>query len=186
MTCIAAIVENGVVHMAADSAGVGGLGLHVRRDRKIHRIGDMLIGFTSSFRMGQLIGYSLAPPLHDPKITTDRYMVTVFVDALRHVLKAGGYARVENNTETGGRFLVGYRGRLFIVDSDFQVGESVWPFGSVGCGDDLAKGALFATRNLGMTPAQRLAGALEAAEEFSAGVRGPWVMETLQAHEVTT
>lgn len=185
MTCIAAVIDNGAVHMAADSAGVGGLSLHVRRDRKIHRVGDMLIGFTSSFRMGQLLGYSLKPPLHDPKLSTDGYMVTVFVEELRRVLKAGGYAKVENNTETGGCFLVGYRGRLFTIHSDFQVSESVWPFAAVGCGEDLANGALFATRTSGMLPSQRLTGALEAAEEFSAGVRGPWVLETLPATEVT-
>ncbi len=54
MTCIAAVAHEGNVWMGADSAGVSGLALAVRRDPKIYRVGDFLFGFTSSFRMGQL------------------------------------------------------------------------------------------------------------------------------------
>lgn len=175
MTCIAAVTHNGTVWMGADSAGVAGLSLSVRRDPKIYRVGEFLFGFTSSFRMGQLLGYKFTPPQHHSEWDAGRYMATVFIDALRETLKAGGYARTDNGEEHGGTFLAGYRGRIFRVDSDFQVGENLHPFDAVGCGADLALGALHATSSV--APKERILLALEAAEAFSAGVRRPFIVE---------
>lgn len=180
MTCIAAVAHEGNVWMGADSAGVAGLSLAVRRDPKIYRVGDFLFGFTSSFRMGQLLGYKFTPPQHHSEWDAERYMTTVFIDSLRDTLKAGGYARTDNGAEVAGEFLVGYRGRIFRVCSDYQVGENVEPFDAVGCGAELALGALHATRD--KPPAARVGAALEAAEAFSAGVRRPFRVE--QTHNV--
>jgi hypothetical protein len=177
VTCIVAIAEGGNVWMGADSAGVAGLALSVRRDPKIYRVGDFLFGFTSSFRMGQLLGYKFTPPQHHSEWDIERYMITVFIDALRDTLKAGGYASTDNGAEVAGEFLVGYRGRIFRVCSDYQVGENVEQFDSVGCGAETALGALYATK--GGKPIDRLACALEAAEAFSAGVRRPFLVEFL-------
>ncbi|GAA4716378.1 hypothetical protein [Phytohabitans rumicis] len=46
---------------------------------------------------------------------------------------------------------------------------------AVGCGSDLALGALFATARTRMSPHRRVMVALQAAERFSAGVRGPFL-----------
>jgi hypothetical protein len=177
MTCIAALADGVNVWMGADSASVSGLALTLRRDPKIYRVGEMLIGFTSSFRMGQLLGYKFRPPVQDTEIGIEQYMTTRFVDALRETLKEGGYARNEGGAESAGTFLVGYRGRVFRVDSDYQVGENTVPYDAVGCGAELALGALYATPNLDSR--HRIEIALEAAEAFSAGVRRPWVIESL-------
>ena len=175
MTCIAAVAHEGNVWIGADSAGVAGLSLMIRRDPKIYRVGDFLFGFTSSFRMGQLLGYKFTPPQHHGEWDVERYMTTAFIDALRDTLKSGGYARTNNGAEEAGTFLVGYRGRIFRVESDYQVGESVEPFDAVGCGAEIALGALHATRD--KPPADRVGAALEAAEAFSAGVRRPFLVE---------
>ncbi len=175
MTCIAAVAHQGVVFMGADSAGLAGLSLSIRKDPKIYRVGEFLFGFTSSFRMGQLLGYKFSPPKHHSEWNSERYMATVFIDALRDTLKAGGYARTDNGAEVSGEFLVGYRGRIFRVCSDYQVGENSEPFDSVGCGADLALGALFASSD--KTPVDRVFMALQAAEAFSAGVRRPFRVE---------
>ncbi len=172
MTIIAAIAENGRVWMGADSAGVSGYSLTVRRDPKIYQVGELLFGFTSSFRMGQLLGHSFVAPLRDDALSPERFMSTVFIDAVRTTFKSGGYARVHDGEEAAGVFLVGYRGRIFRVESDYQVGESVENFDAVGCGADVALGALYVSRDL--DPVVRIHGALTAAEAFSAGVRGPF------------
>jgi hypothetical protein len=135
----------------------------------------MLIGFTTSFRMGQLLGYSLEVPDHDPQIPAERYMCTSFIDAVRKCLKDGGFAKVENATEAGGEFLVAYRGRIFRIYSDYHVGESTDDFDAVGCGEDIALGSLFSTRHALDTPIARLDLALNAAQQFSSGVRGPFL-----------
>lgn len=183
MTCIAAIAENGNVWMSADSAGVAGHQITVRRDPKIFRVEGLLIGYTSSFRMGQLLGYKLAPPEHKEGVSVEHYLHCELIDALRKTLKDGGYARTKDGCEEGGTFLLGYRGRLFRVDSDFQIGESALPFDAVGCGAELALGSMHATNvmNLSPSPSVRLFMALEAAEAFSSGVRRPFMLESLEA-----
>lgn len=187
MTCIAAITEGGRVYMAADSAGVAGLSLTVRADPKIYRIatsfGDMLFGFTSSFRMGQILGYHFEPPIHARNISTERYMVTSFIDAVRDLLKQHGFAKTQNNEDSGGTFLVGYRGMVFRICDDFQVGKNVVNYDAVGSGGEVALGSLYSTApnreelDQQLTARQRLQLALSAAEEFNAGVRGPFLFE---------
>lgn len=175
MTAIAGFCDGGKVWIGGDSAGVAGLDLTVRADSKVFRNGDFLFGFTSSFRMGQLLRYKFQPPKqHDQE--TYAFMVTAFIDAVRDCLKAGGYAEKEKEAERGGCFLVGYRGRLFRIGSDYQVGEPLDGYDAVGCGDNLSLGSLFATK--GMEPQRRMEIALQAAERHSAGVRGPFVMES--------
>lgn len=178
MTCIVGLVEQGTVYVGADSAGVSGLDIRVRADPKVFRVGSYLIGYTTSFRMGQLLRFGFAPPEQDPRHSDDEHMMTVFVDAVRERFKGGGYATVNNNVETGGTFLIGYRGRLYIVQQDYQVGVPVLPYDAVGCGADMALGALYATE--GGRPRDRVLLALQAAEQFSGGVRRPFVIEEVR------
>lgn len=178
MTAIVGLARRGKVYIGGDSAGVGGLSLTVRADAKVFRKGRYLFGFTTSFRMGQLIRYSLAAP--KPKGDLEAFMTTKFVDSLRKCLKDGGWARTEDEREEGGTFLVGVQGQLFTIHADYQVARSVDGFAAVGCGDDIALGALYATKGRGMKPQARVKVALSAAERFSAGVRGPFVCQKLK------
>jgi hypothetical protein len=178
MTCIVGLVHDGRVYLGADSAGTdSALGLVVRADRKIFRNGDFVIGFTSSFRMDQLLAFNFNPPKPRAGVDVMAYMVTDFIDAARARMKEGGYTKVENAVERGGTFLVGYAARLFHIADDFQVGESAHGFDACGCGDAIALGSLYATRALS-NPGTRLQDALEAAETFSAGVRRPFYFES--------
>ncbi len=179
MTCIVGWIENGTVWMGGDSAGVGGYSLTVRADAKVFRNGPMLFGFTSSFRMGDLLRYALKIPDHDPRIDDTKYMATTFVDAVRECLKAGGYATKTNEVETGGLFMVGYKGQLWRIDNDYQVGRAADGYEAIGCGFELAQGAMFASTHL--AGRERIETALAAAERWSAGVRGPFHIASLEA-----
>lgn len=172
MTCIVGIVHNNKVFIGGDSAAVGHHSIVARNDRKVFTNGDFVMGFTSSFRMGQLLAFGFNPP--KPRVGDDimAYMVGDFIDAARARMKAGGFAKVTNGEEEGGTFLVGYKGRLFVVHGDFQVGESSHGFDAVGCGQDIALGSLYSSN--GETPRLRITRALKAAETFSAGVRAPF------------
>lgn len=178
VTAIVGLVDKGRVFVGGDSAGVDDLALTVRADTKVFRTGPYLFGFTTSFRMGQLIRYALVPP--EPKGRLDRFMSTVFIDSLRDCLKAGGWARKDNEREEGGTFLVGVRGRLFTVYGDYQVASAADGYAAVGCGDQIALGALYATAGSALKPRQRVRLALRAAERFSAGVRGPFICLSLK------
>lgn len=177
MTCIVGLIHDGKVLIGGDSAGVGGLDLQIRADQKVWAKDGWAFGFTSSFRMGQLLRYSLTIPQRHPDTDLMHFMVTSFVDAVRQCLKAGGYATTKDGGEIAGTFLVGHAGRLFRIDSDYQVGEQTAGYDSVGCGDAYAKGALFASGH--QEPAIRVQWALSAAEAMSAGVRGPFTTVTV-------
>lgn len=178
MTCIVGLVEGDTVWIGGDSAGVAGYELTVRSDQKVFRNGPMLFGFTSSFRMGQLLRYRLQVPEHDSCVDVDKWMATTFIDAVRTCLRDHGFAKKNQEQESGGTFLVAYRGRLFNIADDYQVGVPLDGFDAVGCGGEVARGALFACSRL--SGRKRIALALQAAERFSAGVRGPFHIVALK------
>lgn len=74
--------------------------------------------------------------------------------------------------DVGGTFLVGYNGKLYAIQNDFQVGIPAIEYDAVGCGANFALGALHATKN--KRPEDRVMMALEAAATFSAGVAPPF------------
>lgn len=172
MTCIVGLVHGNKVLIGADSASVGGLDIQNRRDVKVFINGEFVMGCTSSFRMIQLLQYSLHPPKRHPDVDVMRFMVTDFIEAVRKCFREGGFTSKKDDTEIGGTFLVGHAGRLFRVDSDYQVGERADGFDSVGCGEPFALGAMRCTRDWGAR--DRVQNALETAAHFSAGVRGPF------------
>lgn len=178
MTCIVGLVDEGKVYMGADSAGVSGSDLRVRKDPKVFRNGDFLIGFTSSFRMGQLLRYGLEVPVatRGSYIDTYEFMVREFVTAVRTCLKGGGCASKRDEVESGGQFLVGYEGRLFDIEEDYQVAEYVTPYAAVGDGVNYALGSLYSTSGMGYRASDRLKTALNAAEEFCSSIRRPFVV----------
>jgi hypothetical protein len=135
-TAIAGIAKEGTVWIGGDSAGIDvtNLALTVRADEKVFINQNFIFGFTSSFRMGQLLRYSFSPPGQVQGQDLNEYMVTTFIDAVRDCLKEGGFQEKENEVESGGTFLVGHQGHLFTVDSDYQVGESLDGYDAVGCG----------------------------------------------------
>lgn len=173
MTCIVGIVDGKKVIIGADRQGTGGYQKVNRIDKKVFKKGEFVIGFTTSYRMGQLIQYKFNPPSLTEKQDLMEYMVSDFVEGIRRTLKDGGFTKIDQNEEIGGTFLVGFRGRLFQVESDFQVGESIDKFDSVGCGDRFALGAMKTSVDAGETdPKKILLNGLEAAHYFSAGVGG--------------
>lgn len=182
MTCIVGIKQDGKIYMGADSAGSGGTMLRVRSDRKVFIKEDFIMGFTSSFRMGELLQFSLDIPAHHNGVDVYAFMVTSFVNAVRECLKAGGYARKEKEGEEAGTFLVGYRGRIFKIYDDYQVSEHLFPYDACGCGENYALGVLYA--NVHLKPEDRIMQALAAAQQFSSGVREPFYLLSIGGEDV--
>lgn len=172
MTCIVGIVTKDDVYIGGDSAGVAGLNITVRKDPKVFRNGPAVFGFTDSFRMGQLLRFNCEIPEKIEKMDPYDWVCNHLVPEFRHSLKEGGFAKVEDNVEHGGTFLLGAYGRLFEIDSDFQVGEPVDNYAAIGCGADFALGALAMTDDL--APMERIVDVLNVATKFSGGVRPPY------------
>ena len=171
MTCIVGLIENNTVYMGGDSMSSRGWDARTTKLKKVFKIKGFLIGYTSSFRMGQLLEHQLTitPQNGNDDMT---YMVSTFVDSIRQLFKDNGYTKIDNNREEGGTFLVGYKSRLYKIGCDFQVNEFQDDFDACGCGEGYALAVMKALENL--PPKERILRSLEIASYFSNGVQEPF------------
>lgn len=179
MTCIVAIEHNGKVYMGGDSAAVSGRDTRIIDSKKVFKLGPFLIGYTDSFRMGQLLQYNLVVEEQEYLHIEDdeEYLIKVFIPAVRKCLKDGGYAEINNNIESGGSFLLGYKGKVYIIQSDFLLLRYKNVYSAIGCGDRYALGCLATNYFREDEPEERIIQALEVAGEFSNGVAPPYYVE---------
>ena len=180
MTCIVGMIDrkSNKVIIGGDSLSSTNFFISSRKDTKVFKKGSFVIGCTSSFRMIQLLRFSLVLPEINKKDIYE-YMCTDFIDAVRECFSKGGFLQKEQTgEETGGQFLIGYEDRLFIIDNDFQVGETYDEFNSVGCGSDFALGCIYLLRDKKIPIENKIRQALEAAEHFSPFVKQPFIFET--------
>jgi ATP-dependent protease HslVU (ClpYQ) peptidase subunit len=165
--------------MGGDSAGVDShsLSITLRKDRKVFRRGEVLIGFCGSYRMGQLLRWKFAPEVQSSDATVDQYIHLYFLDEVRRVLEEGKFTSNDKGVEEiAGNFLIGYRKNIYHVESDYQIGQPVANYAACGCGRDLILGSLYTTEKCRAEPKKRIILALEAAEEYSCGVRRPFII----------
>lgn len=185
MTLIIGIVDdNGSVFVGGDSGGVSGYEIETRTDKKVFfrdcPTGEkMLIGFSTSFRMGQLLRYGLIIPEHKEGLSNMEYMVSYFVEYVKACLKNGGFApKSDDFGDKGGYFIVAYRSELFKIECDFQVSQVNRNYVAAGCGENIALGALYA--NARHTSFSRIRIAMMAAMEHNATIRAPFTVEVLE------
>ncbi len=180
MTCIVAISYKDKVYMGADtygSGGGGGGGVHVPNP-KCFINGEFIIGCTSSFRMIDILHYELSvPKVHDDEHDDpDKFIRTVFIKAVKSCFLQNGWLKTDSGVESGGNFIVGYRGNVYEVQNDFSILNSPDYGSSVGSGEDAARASLWTTYDTKMKPTDRVELALGSAEVVNSGVRGPFVI----------
>jgi ATP-dependent protease HslVU (ClpYQ) peptidase subunit len=176
MTCIVGIEYEGTVWIGGDSAASSDVDIQRRSGGKVFFNGPFLIGYTSSFRMGNLLQYSFRPPKHESNTTDLKFLNTVFADSVRDLFRSNGYLHEDDNgSDEGGSFLIGYDGHLYGMDMDFAIYQPLLGYTSIGTGDNPALGALFATRH-DRNQKHRVLEALRAATEFCTTVRPPFTV----------
>jgi ATP-dependent protease HslVU (ClpYQ) peptidase subunit len=173
MTCIVGYIDKEGVYIGGDSAAVSedDLSYNIRTDEKVFTKGEFIFGYSTSFRMGQLLRYKLKIPAHPKGMENHQYMVTLFVDAVKRCFQDNDY--YEMMTEEGGSFMIGYKGKLYVILSDFQVAQPKENFAALGCGELIAMGAMYACTE--KDPIKKMEVALNAAVAFSMGVKPPFI-----------
>ena len=176
MTAIVGIAEKGRVWIGGDSQGTRG-GTKVRiADGKVVRNEEFLIGTCGALRLLNLVRFIFEPPPLVADADLDSYMAKEFADAWRACVRESGLLTVDDGVESyDGELLVGVRGRLYEVDSSFASVRSLDCYAAVGSGDNIALGALDATK--GMQPEKRIRRALEAAAKWNDGVSAPFTVK---------
>jgi ATP-dependent protease HslVU (ClpYQ) peptidase subunit len=186
MTCIVALVHENKVLLGGDASASddkSGL-IFQRHDPKVFKVGQFGIGFVDSFRMGQILQYNWTPPVYKPTAgykNLDKFMRTKFVESVKEAFQEHGYGKFGSSApedgDEGGVFIITVQGsgRIFVMDTDYHIGEADVPYMAEGSGQQLALGSLYST-GLIKTPRKRVRMALEAAAKFNMAVRGPFTI----------
>ncbi|MFH1635834.1 MAG: hypothetical protein ABIG63_17720 [Chloroflexota bacterium] len=178
MTCIVGLVTEKKVYMGSDSAGSDGFTYSIRQEPKVFRRpgdrGEMIIGYTTSFRFGQLLEHALEVPIQPKNMDDHKYMVTSFMNAIRKCLKDGGHITKKDEVERGGTALIGYHGKLWQMERDLQIALSPTMGDAIGSGVYAAMGALHILSGLALAPEKKIKRALEVAEACVTTVKGPF------------
>jgi ATP-dependent protease HslVU (ClpYQ) peptidase subunit len=102
-------------------------------------------------------------------------MCTTFVDSVRECLKVGGYASITNNEESGGVFLVAYKGNLYEIEGDFQVAINKDGYACCGSGMYYAYGSIYTSIKNKQTDIKKILKiALDSATNFNPFVGGSY------------
>ena len=183
MSVVVGIIEGNKIYMGADSAGTAPETLDQVScvTRKIYKEGEMLIGTVGSFRGIQLVQNYLDIEGRGELVpeATSYEIVSGIVEDMRKIFIDYGYTKIVDGRENGGHFLIGYRGMLFLVQPEYDITIPAYPYYAIGNGDTAAFGVLYATQEMAMSPEYRLKVCLEAAEQFNAAVRAPWVIDSV-------
>ena len=213
MTCIVGFLDkkNGRTYIGADSCGSNASVKRTRVDKKLFKLKDdldALLGFTSSFRMGQLLMFAEGLTQYEDYIDKDseneecseecdckteletqmikienmdlEQMVTTFVPNVANVLLDGGFATQNGEGLEGGVFMFAHKDKLYRIDCDFQVEETEESYNACGSGEPYALGALNAIAdNEDIDIVEKIHIALQAAAKFNPHVEGPfYIMNT--------
>jgi ATP-dependent protease HslVU (ClpYQ) peptidase subunit len=172
--------KNKKVIIGGDTNATGGWHTSRRLDGKTFTVHGISYGFTSSYRMGQIIKYHMPELLSTiRKKDPFNYVVSVLVPEYRRLLKAHGYnGEYDSHNDVSGRFIIAIDGNLFAIDNDFQVIEPRDDYFAVGCGSEYALGSLYQTSTDKDTSIKdKVIKALDCACYFSAGCGGEYTFE---------
>jgi ATP-dependent protease HslVU (ClpYQ) peptidase subunit len=176
LTCIIGATKEGKVILGGDSAaGTDDGKLYAVQNPKVFQIGEFLIGFTSSFRLGQLLQFTFSPPAQKEGQSDYEFICTDFIEAVRECFTKGGIKEVKDEVESAGTFLVGYRDSIYRIE-DFDVTVTQCGFDACGSGEEVAMGAMAALLDEGVDIKTAIGKALSIAERFIGSVRAPFVI----------
>ena len=148
---------------------------------KVFTTGRVLFGVCGLPKVINALRDVLEVPDQPRGVEDAKYISKFLIPAIKECLWETGCSN-EGDTEEDregeyfeGSFLMGYKGKLYRVECNFQVITSSYGFDAVGSGQDIAIGSLHATVNEKNTK-KRCLQALEASAINNSGVRPPFLI----------
>jgi hypothetical protein len=179
MTCIVGLVKGKTVWLGGDRAATDGhLNRTLLKEPKIFVRGELGFGVCGSPKVMDALKHAIELPMQQDG--DDRaFLVGTLVPAIREGLVKFDAAGKDDSPFGGGSgvvfdgaILVAYRGKLYNMQSNFQLIEGSDSYASVGCGSALALGSLASTKKVS-NPRKRVLAALEASTN-NAGCAPPF------------
>lgn len=179
MTCITGATKDGKVWLGSDSVADDGWHQYaISAGSKLFELdagsSKITFGYTTSFRFAQLIEHNLTLPDDRKHYDPQAYLIGEVIPAIRSTLSDGGWLRKKDEREDGGSALIGYRGRLFVLQDDLSVLEPGLPYFAVGSGASLALGAMHFADSVGRKPESVVLAGLKAAADLDPHVLPPF------------
>lgn len=148
MTCIIAFTNGEQSFIAGDKLGSNGFTKSIQTEPKVFekkfiKIADdglnrtesvLAMGYTSSFRMGQLLTYNLNLPDQKANQTFAQYLVLEVIPLIRKLFKEEWGARDTTQDIGGGQFIILHDHVIYEVQGDFSVLQPKTQITSVGSG----------------------------------------------------
>lgn len=177
MTCIVGIEHKGKVWLGGDSAATDqSLNRTIIKDPKVFVRDEIAFGVCGLPKVMDAVAHAIDLPKQQGPGSDRKFLVGELVPALREGLRkldctaeAPGWG-----TCFEGSMLIGYRGKLYELQGNFQMIRSSDGTAAVGSGEALAKGSFAVTKHI-TDPEKRLLTALGAASN-NAGVAPPFVI----------
>lgn len=133
MTCIVAFtLDNGKIVLAGDKLGSNGYTKREMRAPKVFKRGAFHIGYTSTFRFGQLLEHVWEAPVQEEEGDM-RFMVRKVIPSLIKLLTDNKHLFSDSDAIEMGEAIIVYRGKIFRIQGDASIFEE--DYTSVGCGE---------------------------------------------------
>lgn len=110
---------------------------------KIYRKKKMLFGVSGRALLLQHLMHKFNIPSHPTGMTDEKYMNTVFIDALRKLFEKNRVTEIDkNNEDMSSSIIVGYKNKIYYISCDFCITRYESNFVAIGSGREYAIGAL--------------------------------------------
>lgn len=187
MTIILGVEHGGKVYMGADSILVSGWDRHITADPKVFRAGSFLFGCTGSVRQNQILKYHLDVRPRKADESDEAYIVAGLIQAVRLAYKEQGFTTLDDGQETGAGFMVGYAGKIWMIENTFAATRYAGENQAIGIGASQALVALHSLRGHATRHQTKdvcdipglMIEAMETTSRFCSGIAAPFYVEVL-------
>lgn len=147
MTCIVGFIDSKekTMKLVSDSRSSYGNGFYTNKNEfreKVFTKGKFVIGCSGSALLNQIIRYDFKVPPQKKGKETKSYLVSEFIPALKKSIEQSGGEKQGSKGIMDGRLILGYKGTIFTLDSNYCIIEVGNKFTCIGSGSLLAYGSL--------------------------------------------
>lgn len=145
MTCIVAIETKDNIILAGDKLGSTDYYTEVYSRPKVFRNGDFLIGYTTSYHMGQLLEFEWKQPTKEEGISDDVYIYRDVRQSIKRMFECNDFGQAKAgdfNEPDLGNFIFIYKNKIYSYEPNSAILEHI-NVASCGSGSLVMKGAVY-------------------------------------------
>jgi 20S proteasome alpha/beta subunit len=176
MTCVIGMIKiGGGVIFGADSEMSDGYEKSITADSKVFIKKDVAFGMCGEMLFLQLLKYHLEIPMRPKDITDEEYIVKHLVANIKTTFKEqNGSLEINDRRHFYGSVLIGYRSKIYELQSNFQVIRTKERFVCIGSGGAHARASMLTSQRTVWTEKTRIRLALNVSSKCAVGVSGPF------------